>query len=164
MCDRIGGSVLEGECYDYIPQLLNFEEAQDFCMERMGHIWTPNFNDIYLFDKIRLVLPKFTAAPKNAIWIGARTNNGVIMDVNGNDVTNDQFFRIENDDPTVIDGCAVYNFQTGAQTFNIDLCDDEPYHFICEYNVTKIIIEDDEQKPSLIFQKGPFVFLKKFHS
>ncbi|KAB7498590.1 hypothetical protein Anas_07561 [Armadillidium nasatum] len=79
-----------------------FDDAQHFCSENRGHIWTPNFDDIFLFNKIRIVLPDFTAAPKNGVWIGAKVMNGVILDVNGNEETGSQFFQIDNQGPQII--------------------------------------------------------------
>ncbi|KAL7635787.1 UNVERIFIED_CONTAM: hypothetical protein RMT77_013604 [Armadillidium vulgare] len=159
-CVKMGGVLLEGECYDYIPSLQTFDDAQFFCSENRGHIWTPNFDDIFLFNKIRIVLPDFTAAPKNGIWIGAKTMNGVILDVNGNDETGSQFFQIDNQDPNANEGCAVYDFQTGAQTFTISPCD-ETYHFICEYDAHGVLKDEEEiRTQTLLVNKKPFFFFK----
>ncbi|KAL7635847.1 UNVERIFIED_CONTAM: hypothetical protein RMT77_013664 [Armadillidium vulgare] len=175
-CNTLGGTVVDGECYEYIPDVLPFEEAQARCALKNGHLFTPNFNDLEYFDKLRLAMMEFLNAPRNEIWVGARiAASGVATDVNGVDVTNTQQFKLDFtyfdfDDPQ--DGCAILNFDFGSPIIDNPPCE-SPYSFICEYRIDADSImqqeaaaaaeQENNNRISIVFDKDPFFFLKKFY-
>ena len=58
ICDSFGGTIVIGECYEFMKEELGFEDARNVCIKKGGDLWVPPLDKPSILKEVGMRIPE----------------------------------------------------------------------------------------------------------